>query len=121
MAYMLNKRIGAKIRKQREFLGFTREGLCNHVNISPTFLSEVERGVKGISAETLYILCEGLGLSADYVLMGKEKPTDVSQITDTLMCMDEEYIPLAEELLRVYIKTILICNKTKDGYLSGST
>ena len=102
----LNKQIGAKVRAQREYLGMTRDGLCDYVNISPQFLSEIERGVKGVSAETLYKLCEGLGMSADYVLMGKETATDVSGIAKMLSTLDEKYIPLAEDLLKTFFKTV---------------
>ena len=104
----LNKRIGKRVRTQREFLGITREGLCDYVNISPQFLSEIERGVKGVSAETLYKLCEGLGLSADYLLLGKENSADVSAISAALSTLDEKYIPLAEDLLKIFIKTIAL-------------
>jgi len=103
-----NKQIGARIRAQREFLKITREELCNYVSISPQFLSEIERGVKGASAETLYKLCEGLKISADFVLMGKEKPADVSDIAATLATLDEKYIPLAEDMLRTFVKTIAL-------------
>ena len=103
---MLNKQIGARVRAQREYLGITREGLCDYVNISPQFLAEVERGVKGVSAETLYKLCEGLGISADFVLMGRKSPSDVSNIVNILSLLDEKYIPLAEELLRTFFKTV---------------
>ena len=102
----LNKQIGTRVRAQREYLGITREGLCNYVNISPQFLSEIERGIKGVSAETLYKLCEGLGISADFVLMGKESPTDTSAITKTLSTLDEKYMPLAESLLKTFFKAI---------------
>ena len=103
-----NRQIGARIRSQREFLGIPRERLCNFVNISPQFLSEIERGVKGASAETLFKLCEGLNISADAVLMGREKPADVSDITATLAMLDEKYIPLAEDLLKTFVKTIAL-------------
>ena len=104
----LNKQIGARVRKQREYLGITREGLCNYVSISPQFLSEIERGIKGVSAETLYKLCEGLGVSADYILMGKESLTDVSEISKTLATIDKKHIPLAEDVLKTFFKAIAL-------------
>ena len=104
----LNKQIGLRVRAQREYLGITREGLCNYVNISSQFLSEIERGVKGVSAETLYKLCEGLGVSADYILMGREQQADVSTIIKTISTLDAKYIPLAEDLLKTFIKTVNI-------------
>jgi len=108
MSSKLNKQIGARVRAQREYLGLTRETACDYVDISPQFLSEIERGVKGMSAETLYKLCEGLGVSADYVLMGKENLTDTSSIVKTLATIDEKYIPLAEDLLKTLFKSIAL-------------
>lgn len=101
-----NKQIGMRIRAQREQLQLTREGLCNDITISPQFLSEIERGVKGVSAETLYKLCRALGLSADYVLMGKQKDADTSGIHAALSRLDEKYIPLAEDILIAFFKAV---------------
>ena len=101
-----NKKIGARVRAQREFLGISRECLCNYVSISPQFLSEIERGIKGASAETLYKLCNGLKLSADYVLMGRERDEDVSEIVSTLAMLDQKFLPFAEELLKTFVKAV---------------
>jgi transcriptional regulator with XRE-family HTH domain len=110
-----NRRVGAKIRAQREYLGVTREALCDFVSISPQFLSEIERGVKGASAKTLRNLCEGLSLSADAVLMDRENPADVSRIVSALSTLDEKYVPLAEELLKTFLKTIALKGRGGDG------
>lgn len=106
MTKKLNKEIGARLRAQREFLGLTREGVSDYVKISPQFLSEIERGVKGVSVEMLFNLCDGLKVSADYILMGQEEKSDISHIVKTLSMIDEKYIPLAEEMLKVFIKMI---------------
>ena len=108
MSDSLNKQIGIRVRAKREQIGVTREELCKYVSISPQFLSEIERGVKGASAETLYKLCKGLGVSADYLLMGRESFTDVSEIAKMLSTLDEKYIILAEDLLKTYFKTIAL-------------
>ena len=108
MGYSLNKQIGSRVRMQRELLGITREGLCDYVHISPQFLSEVERGIKGVSAETLRKLCDGLGLSADYLLCGKEALTDISPIVAMLATLDEAYIPLAEDVLKTFFLAIAL-------------
>jgi transcriptional regulator with XRE-family HTH domain len=90
----------------------TREGLCNYVNISPQFLSEIERGVKGMSAETLYKLCEGLGVSADFILMGRENPSDMTEITKILATLDAKYVLLAEDLLKTFFKAVVTSKHT---------
>jgi transcriptional regulator with XRE-family HTH domain len=109
----LSRQVGARIRAQRELLNIPREKLSNYVNISPQFLSEVERGIKGLSAETLRKLCEGLKLSADFVLMGRERPSDVSEIAATLSMLDENYLPLAEDLLKTFVKTVSLKKEQK--------
>jgi len=103
---VLNKQIGARVRAQRESMGMTREGLCDYVYISPQFLSEIERGVKGVSAETLIKLCEGMGMSADYLLLGKDALADISPVVAMLATLDEAYIPLAEDLLKTFFLAI---------------
>jgi len=102
----LNIEIGKRLRERREYLNITREKLCESVDISPQFLSEVERGVKGLSVDKFSALCEGLGLSADYVLRGRENPADVSPIIAMLSTLDQSYIPLAEEMLKTFFKTV---------------
>lgn len=101
-----NKMIGARIREQREFLKLTREDVCGLISMSPQFLSEIERGVKGASAETICKICEGLGVSADCILLGKKRPPDVSNISATLGCLDPKYIPLAEDMLKTFFKAV---------------
>lgn len=102
MNQALNKDVGRRLREQRERLHITREKLCEVIDVSPQFLSEVERGVKGLSVDKLLVLCDGLGLSADYVLRGKETLADVSPVAAMLATLDEAYIPLAEDMLKAF-------------------
>ncbi|MDL2217766.1 helix-turn-helix domain-containing protein [Christensenellaceae bacterium OttesenSCG-928-M15] len=115
----IKKEIGDRIRKKREQLKMSREKLCEIVDISTNFLSEIERGIKSPSALTLIKLCNGLCISADYVLFGKneeEEEADVSEIVSFLKNIDPEYLPLAEEHLKTFIKTIgQMQSEKKDG------
>ena len=65
MTAVLEKRI----REKREMLGYSREYVAEQAEMSPSFLSDVELGIKGFSASTLMKLCKVLGLSADYILL----------------------------------------------------
>ena len=98
--------IGQRIREHRDSLGYTREQVSKIVDISPQFLSEVERGVKGVSSDMLRKLCDGLGLTADYVLWGKKSLADVSPIIAMLATIDQTYLPRAEDLLKVFHMTV---------------
>jgi len=60
--------IGSRIKKKRIELRLTREGLAQLADISDKFIYDIEVGKKGMSAETLYKISQGLGVSADWLL-----------------------------------------------------
>jgi len=64
--------IGKRIRNQREKLSLTRDEFAERAEISPQFLAEIENGTKGMSAETLFRICNKFDLSSDYVLLGRQ-------------------------------------------------
>lgn len=94
--------IGARIRKQREFMGLTREQLAEKIEVTPKFCSDIELGVKGMSVPTLCRLSQVLSLSTDYILFGESEKADTNQIERMLeQCTAEEYAH-AERLLKVF-------------------
>ena len=105
------KAIGLRIRTQREALGYSRERLAELVDISNSFLADIERGNRGFSVSYLGRLAKTLGLSADYILFGSEQSSDLSAITDMLSGLDEQYFQPLQELLGAYLKTIIIAEK----------
>ena len=44
-----HKAMGLRIRKQRTFLNMSREELARKVDITPTFLADIELGTEGFS------------------------------------------------------------------------
>ena len=62
-----------RIRKAREELGYTREKFAEKLDVSVSYLAELERGRTGISVKMLIKVCKVLGLSADYVLFGDDR------------------------------------------------
>ncbi|MCL2124227.1 MAG: helix-turn-helix domain-containing protein [Desulfovibrionaceae bacterium] len=108
MNQKLNKEIGKTLRERREYLDLTREKLCGIVDISPQFLSEVERGVKGLSVDKFAALCNGLGLSADYVLWGREDFEAISPIAAMLAMLDQPYLSLAEDMLKAFFQAVVL-------------
>lgn len=52
------KIIGGRIRRQREFLGYTREQFSELLDVTPKFCSDIELGVKGMSVQTLCRISE---------------------------------------------------------------
>ena len=58
---------GKKIKSARENMGLTQFALADHIDVSPNFLGDVERGKKLPSIEVLIDLCNFLKLSLDSV------------------------------------------------------
>ena len=103
--------IGARIRSQREYLGYTREQLAEDLGVTPKFCSDIELGAKGMSVPTLCKISKILRLKTDYILFGKRE-VKFSEPLSLLLesCTDTERI-YAEQLL----KTFLIAMNARDG------
>ena len=87
-----------RIRKAREDLGYTREKFAEKLDVSVSYLAELERGRTGISVKMLIKVCKVLGLSADYVLFGSERSEDSNRL-DAIHRIDEKYLPLLDKLI----------------------
>ncbi len=87
-----------RIRKAREDAGYTRERFAELLDVSVSYMAEVERGRTSISLKTLVKICDLLGLSADYVVFGTARTED-DQLLDKLHRLDRRYLPLVESIL----------------------
>jgi transcriptional regulator with XRE-family HTH domain len=56
------ERMGSLVRSQRTIRGLSQAELARRIGISPSALSQVERGVRGLSAESLIRIWEVLGV-----------------------------------------------------------
>lgn len=87
-----------RIRKAREDMGYTREQFAEKLDVSVSYMAEVERGRTGISVKMLIKICDLLGLSADYILFGTNRDDD-TMILDKIHRIDDKYIPLLNRII----------------------
>ena len=87
-----------RIRKAREDMGYTREKFAELLDVSVSYMAEVERGRTGISVKMLVKICDVLGLSADYVLFGEDRAKD-KLLLDKIHRIDEKYLPLLDKMI----------------------
>lgn len=87
-----------RIRRAREEMGYTREKFAEKLDVSVSYLAELERGRTGISVKMLIKVCDLLGLSADYVLFGTERSAD-AQLLDKIHRLDARYLPLLDKTI----------------------
>ena len=84
-----------RIRKAREDQGYTREKFAEKLDVSVSYMAELERGRTGISVKMLIKICNLLGLSADYVLFGEERTEDTKRL-DAIRRIDSKYLPVLD-------------------------
>ena len=87
-----------RIRKAREEMGYTREKFAELLDVSVSYLAELERGRIGISVKLLVKVCDILGLSADYVLFGEKRDSD-GALLDKIHRIDDKYMPLLDSVI----------------------
>ena len=66
----INIEIGEQVKIARENLKMTQEQFAERIEVSPQYISDLERGVVGISIPTLKRACTVLGVSSDWILFG---------------------------------------------------
>ena len=96
----INIAVGNHIQLVREEAGYTQDTLSELLDITPNHLSAIERGVSGISLETLQRLCLLLGVSADRIIFGTDEPeAEALALARRISDIKPEYRQQVQELL----------------------
>jgi transcriptional regulator with XRE-family HTH domain len=64
--------LGARIKARRDELKWTQDYLAGKAGISKGFLSDLENGKRGVSAENLLDIARVLNVTLDYLMTGEE-------------------------------------------------
>ena len=100
------EKIGKRIRKQREYLGFTREVLAEKIAVTPKFCSDIELGVKGMSVATLCRMANVLNLSVNYILFGTEDENEEMQVIRMLRQCPPDKVKYLEEMVKNFLMAV---------------
>lgn len=94
--------IGKRVRIKRKEMHLTQEKLSELIDVSPTYISEIERGTSISSLATIAKLANILELNLDYLVFGitnKNSNTTFSEILKTIPKKNHElYISLCENI-----------------------
>lgn len=71
--------IGARIKYIRTQKGLSQEELAEFADVSPVYISNVERGEKSASLKTVIAIANAMNVSTDSILMDNLSHTDDSQ------------------------------------------
>ena len=62
------RKLGARVRQQRELNDWTQGELARRVGVSSSFIGHIERGEKKASVETVVALCNAMEISPSVLL-----------------------------------------------------
>ena len=92
--------IGKRMAMRRKELGITQGEASERCGLSLQFYACIERGIKGASADSVVKICDGLEISADYLLTGKMQESEHLSISKMLEGIDESQRKLIEEQVK---------------------
>jgi len=102
----MNTAIGERIKEIRTKQNITQENLSEMVNLgSGQQISDIERGLCGISITKLIEFCKALDIDADYLLFGTLTRSKNIPINRYLTKMTPEQARCVEQLISTYAKS----------------
>ena len=104
----INIEIGEQVRVARERAKLTQEQLAERIEVSPQFISDLERGVVGVSIPTLKALCITLRVSSDALLFGAETNSQLSALTNLCQELSHEHLRILTDIAEKYIEAISV-------------
>ena len=107
----INVKIGNQIRIAREAAGLTQDRFAELVSLATKNVSDIERGVVGISVGTLIRICETLSISSDSILFGKMLENDAHGVSDRLSKLPPEQFEIALDIINKLFEAFASTNK----------
>lgn len=104
----LNAQIGSRIRQAREAAGLTQERLGELVPMGPQNVSDVERGMVGVSLTALKRICQILGVSSDALLFGDTPENSATGLVRRLSRLTPEQFQVMERVVNAVMESFAL-------------
>lgn len=97
-----------RLRGMRKSSGYSREKVAEAIGRSVRYYSDIERGVCGMSLETLIELADFWHVSLDYLVQGKCGESEIDEQTrravHSLCCLEEKKRKIAIEMVNLMVE-----------------
>jgi len=97
-------KLGQRIREERLKLNLTQEQLAESVDISISYMGQIERGERSLTLDTLIRLVNRLGITVDYLLQDYTDVNDenfINQLKQLMYGRDSKQKKMALDVLKV--------------------
>lgn len=102
----INIQIGERIKEARESSGRTQEQLAEAIEVSPQYISDLERGVVGISIPTLKRLCTSLAVSSDQILFDRKTEQYAAAIGEKCRSLSDSQFRMVLEIIDRFLRAV---------------
>lgn len=102
----INIQIGEQIKIARERARLTQEQFSERIEVSPQYVSDLERGMVGISVATLKRVCTALGISSDEILFGSAPTDHAVALAEKCKTLTDAQYGLLLEIVDRYVAAI---------------
>ena len=104
--------IGERLRGIRESMKMTREEFSEKIDITDSFLGQIERGERALSVRTLRKVVRYTGVSDDYLLFGKETNNGTIQKINNILALNSE--TTSDFIYHIVLCSSDFCKKLND-------
>lgn len=94
--------IGKRIKHRRKIAGLSQEQLAEQINLSKNHISSIECGKSMLTTKSLIALCNILGGTPDYYLIGEITP-ETDSITNLIQRLSPSEQKILHRLLEAYL------------------
>lgn len=95
------KRLGKRIREERQRLNLTQAQLAEAIDISDTYMGAIERGERSLTLDTLVRLVNRLGVTVDYLLSDSVSDNDSNIMNQFKQIIDRQPIERKQMAINV--------------------
>ncbi len=98
--------IGENVRVVREQAHLTQERFAECIEVTPQYISDLERGKVGISVQTLKRMCKVMSVSSDQILFRKRSENDISVTLEKCRLLPKEHFAAITDIINKFIEAI---------------
>lgn len=106
------KRLGKRIREERQRLNLTQAQLAEDIDISDTYMGAIERGERSLTLDTLVRLVNRLGVTVDYLLADSVSDNDSNIMEQFKQIIDRQ--PLERKQMAINVLRTIFSYFEKD-------
>ena len=102
----INVEIGMRAKNAREQAKLTQEQLAEKIEVSVQYISDMERGLVGLSLATLKRLCVALCVSSDQLLFADPTRSPIAALGEKCNALTERQQAILLDIIEKYVEAV---------------